>query len=116
MTQAANPPLTATLTIRRGGPGEPARSESRAVPFEAGQSVLDGLRWIRSHDDTTLAFRFSCINANACKECMMQIDGKTQYACTARLETREMQIAPLPNKALIRDLLTEIAPSDERLA
>lgn len=116
MTQAANPPLTATLTIRRGAPGEPARSESRAVPFEAGQSVLDGLRWIRSHDDPTLAFRFSCINANACKECMMQIDGKTQYACTARLETREMQIAPLPNKALIRDLLTEIAPSDERLA
>ena len=115
MTQAANPPLTATLTIRRGGPGEPARRESRAVPFEAGQSVLDGLRWIRSHDDPTLAFRFSCINANACKECMMQIDGKTQYACTARLETREMLIAPLPNKALIRDLLTEIAPSDERL-
>lgn len=115
MTQAGNPPLTATLTIRRGGPGEPARRESRAVPFEAGQSVLDGLRWIRSHDDPTLAFRFSCINANACKECMMQIDGKTQYACTARLETREMRIAPLPNKALIRDLLTEIAPSDERL-
>ena len=115
MSEAGNPPLTATLTIRRGVPGTPARNETHTVPFESGQSVLDGLRWIRSHDDPTLAFRFSCINANACKECMMQIDGKTQYACTARLEAREMQIAPLPNKALIRDLLTEIAPSDERL-
>ena len=115
MTRPVETTLTATLAIQRGGPGEAMRTETHAVPFEAGQSVLDGLRWIRSHDDATLAFRFSCINANACKECMMQIDGKTQYACTARLEAREMRIAPLPNKALIRDLWTEIAPSDERL-
>lgn len=115
MTRADNAPLKATLTIQRGVAGAAARTETREVPFEAGQSVLDGLRWIRSHHDPTLAFRFSCINANACKECMMQIDGKTQYACTARLEAREMQIAPLPNKTLIRDLWTEIAPSDERL-
>lgn len=106
---------TAILRIRRGGPGEPAREESFEVPFEPGQSVLDGLRWVRVHVDPTLAFRFSCINANACKECMMQIDGKTTYACTARLEARAMLIEPLPNKALIRDLVTEIAPPDERL-
>jgi succinate dehydrogenase/fumarate reductase-like Fe-S protein len=46
---------------------------------------------------------------------MMQVDGKTVYACTARLEPREMTVDPLPNKALVRDLVTEIAPSDERL-
>jgi succinate dehydrogenase/fumarate reductase-like Fe-S protein len=45
----------------------------------------------------------------------VSVDGKTVYACTARLEAREMKIAPLPNKALIRDLVTEIAPPDERL-
>ena len=106
---------TARLTIRRGAPGEMARNDVHDVPFEPGQSVLDGLRWIRTHGDPGLAFRFSCINANACKECMMQIDGKTTYACTARLEARAMLIEPLPNKALIRDLVTEIAPPDERL-
>jgi succinate dehydrogenase/fumarate reductase-like Fe-S protein len=58
--------------------------------------------------------RFSCINANACKECMIQLDGETIYACTARLEPREMTLTPLPNKALIRDLVTEIAPPSER--
>ena len=33
----------------------------------------------------------------------------------ARLEARDMLVEPLPNKALIRDLVTEIAPPDERL-
>ncbi len=106
---------TATLHVRRAVSGESARVETHAVPFEPGQSVLDALRWIRVHADPTLAIRFSCINANACKECMMQIDGKTQYACLARLEPRDMRIEPLRNKALIHDLVTEIAPSDERL-
>jgi succinate dehydrogenase/fumarate reductase-like Fe-S protein len=105
----------ATLKIRRGAPGEPPRYETHDVPFEPGQSVLDGLRWVRVHRDPTLAIRYSCINANACKECMMQVDGKTVYACTARLAPREMTVDPLPNKALVRDLVTEIAPTDERL-
>src|SRR5262249_9634580 len=106
---------TATLVVVRGGPGEPARIERHAVPFEPGQSVLDGLRWLRAHVDPTLAFRFSCINANACKECMMLIDGRVAYACTARLEARELQLAPLPGKPVLRDLATEVAPPDERL-
>jgi len=104
----------ARLVISRGVPGS-ERSEKHAVPFEAGQSVLDALRWIRAHSDPTLAIRYSCTSANTCKECMVSVDGKTVYACTARLEARQMHIAPLPNKALIRDLVTEIAPPDERL-
>jgi succinate dehydrogenase/fumarate reductase-like Fe-S protein len=102
--------LTAALLIRRGDAWQ--RFE---VAFERGQSVLDALRRIRAEQDPTLAFRFSCINANACKECMIELDGKVVYACTARLEPREMRLAPLPNKILLRDLATEIAPPDERL-
>ncbi len=102
--------MIATLQILRGEDWA-----SFEVPFEPGQSVLDGLRHIRLHTDPTLAFRFACINANACKECMMLLDGKTVYACTARLEPREMRLAPLANKTLVRDLVTEIAPPDERL-
>ena len=106
--------LTATLKIWRGTDKAAGRWETHAVPYEPGQSVLDGLRWIRVHRDPTLAIRFSCINANACKECMMELDGKTVYACTARLEAREMALAPLSNKRLVRDLVTEIAPPAER--
>jgi succinate dehydrogenase/fumarate reductase-like Fe-S protein len=105
----------ARLKIRRGRGGEAGRFEIYEVPFEPGQSVLDGLRWIRANRDPTLAIRFSCINANACKECMVEIDGVTHYACTARLEPREIMVEPLPNKALVRDLVTEIAPPAERI-
>ena len=105
----------ATLKIRRGTSSEPARWEIFEVPFEPGQSVLDGLRWLRINKDPSLAIRFSCINANACKECMMLIDGEVDYACTTRLHEGEMTILPLPKKKLIGDLVTEIAPPDERL-
>jgi succinate dehydrogenase/fumarate reductase-like Fe-S protein len=107
--------LTARLQIWRGLAREDGRIESYDVPFEPGQSVLDGLRWIRANHDPALAIRFSCINANACKECMVEIDGATAYACTTRLEAREMTVRPLPNKTLVRDLVTEIAPPGERL-
>lgn len=85
------------------------------MPFEPGQTVLDGVRWIRAHLDPQLAIRYSCINANACKECMVRVDGKTVYACLTRLREGEMLVEPLPNKALVKDLVTEIAPPDERL-
>ena len=106
----------ATLTIWRGSDPEHGRWESYEVPFEHGQSVLDGLRWIRINRDPGLAIRYSCINANACKECMIELDGKTVYACTARLKPGEMKLAPLSNKRLVRDLVTEIAPPAERFA
>ena len=105
---------TATLKIWRGQDKASGHWETHAVPFERGQSVLDGLRWIRVNKDPSLAIRFSCINANACKECMIQVDGKTVYACTTRLVEGEMTLEPLPNKALVKDLVTEIAPPAER--
>jgi succinate dehydrogenase/fumarate reductase-like Fe-S protein len=105
----------AKLKVWRGDAADAGRWEHYDVPFEHGQSVLDGLRWIRANHDPSLAIRFSCINANACKECMMLIDGKVDYACTVRLKQGATTLAPLPKKALIRDLVTEIAPPDERL-
>ena len=107
--------MKATLAISRGGSGEPAKVETFEVDFNPGQSVLDGLRILRRDQDPTLAFRFACINANACKECMMLIDGTVDYACTTRLKEGTTTLGPLPKKVLIRDLVTEIAPPDERL-
>jgi succinate dehydrogenase/fumarate reductase-like Fe-S protein len=108
--------MKTTLIVHRGAPEEAPREARWEVPFEPGQSVLDALRWIRAHRDASLAIRYSCTNANTCKECMVRIDGKTGYACTARLREGEMRIEPLPNKRLVRDLVTEIAPPDERLS
>ena len=106
----------ATLIVQRGEGDSRIFRQSYRIDYEPGESVLDGLRRIRIEQDRTLAFRYSCINANACKECMLLLDGKVTYACTARLEPREMRLEPLPNKPLIRDLVTGIAPPDERIA
>ncbi len=102
--------MKAVLDIARGD-----RRQDFALDFGPGESVLDGLRRLRETQDATLAFRYACLNANACKECMMLLDGRVIYACTARLEERRMKLDPLPNKSLLRDLATSIAPPDERL-
>lgn len=104
----------AILLVRRGGPDVLSFWSRFEIAYDPGHSVLDGLRQIREESDPSLAFRYSCINANACKECMIELDGKTVYACIARLQPREMTLAPLSNKKLVRDLVTEIAPPTER--
>jgi succinate dehydrogenase/fumarate reductase-like Fe-S protein len=107
--------MKAQLAITRGTPGETPHVELFEVDFAPGLSILDGLRALRRDQDPSLAFRYACINANACKECMMLIDGTVDYACTVRLKEGVTTLAPLPKKALVRDLVTEIAPPDERL-
>ena len=105
-----------TIRVRRGTPDEPSRIETFTVPYTEGMSVLDAVMWVHAHVDSTLAIRYACINANACKECMVRVDGKTGYACTSRLGAEGALIEPLDNKALIRDLVTDIVPPKERLA
>ncbi len=105
----------ATLIVQRASLGETPHFDRFDVPFEPGQSVLDGIRYVRAHFDPTVSIRYSCINANACKECMILVNKKVVYACTRRLEPGEMTLQPLPNKTLVRDLVTEIAPPDERI-
>ena len=106
---------TVTIGIRRGVPGEEPRIARYKVPYREGMSVLDAVMWVHANLDSTLAVRYACINANACKECMVQGDGKTGYACTTRLEPAGALIEPLDNKPLIRDLMTDIVPPKERL-
>lgn len=105
------------LQVQRGSGEGPSHVNDYAIPSDAAASLLDCLRWVRSHLDSTLAFRYSCINANACKECMMHLDGEVVYACLARPEPGVAHyVAPMPNKVRVRDLVTEIAPTKERLS
>ena len=107
--------VTTELRVRRGGAGDEARYEVYRVPYEEGMSVLDALVWIRAHGDSSLAFRYGCVNANACKTCMALVDGQVAYMCTARLTPAGGRVEPLPKRPLIRDLVTDTVPDDERL-
>ena len=106
----------ALLRIRRGTGDEPPHYQEFAVPFEEGATVLDALIWIRTQCDPSLAIRYSCINGNVCKECTIAIDGAVDYACTTRLRgDRVVTLDPLPGKTVLRDLVSEMRPSRERL-
>ena len=58
---------TAIMRIVRSGPGLAEETETFTVPYETGASVLDGLIWLRENRDPSLAFRYSCTNANVAR-------------------------------------------------
>jgi len=105
---------TARSRIWRGSSRESGHYQEFDVAFEEGDSVLDGLVRIRMRQDPDLAIRFSCFNANVCKECTMLIDGKVEYACIAKLRAGVIQLDPVPNLPILRDLVTDSLSHKER--
>lgn len=86
---------------------EPTRVETYDVPEFDGMTVLDALLWVREHHDPSLAVRFSCRSANACRECIAVVDGERTYSCTVPA-VGEVSIEPLPNKPLLHDLAVDL--------
>ncbi len=111
-------PTTGVMTeirVWRGRAADEGRYDVYRVPYEEGMSVLDALVWVRGHVDSSLAVRYGCVNANACKTCMALVDGQVAYMCTARLTPAGGKVEPLPKRPLIRDLVTDTVPDDEKL-
>ncbi len=115
-TTSKTEPRTVSLTVKRGTNADDTRMETFTLPYSPGMSVLDALISIQRTIDSSLAFRYSCINANACKECSVTVDGEVTYACTARLTEAGAVVEPLAGKRLIRDLVTDTIPTKEHLA
>lgn len=106
---------SAQLKIWRGTSRDDGDYQKFDIEFEEGESVLDALVALRRDRVPDLAVRFSCFNANVCKECTMLINGEVQYACIAKLKSGETQIDPLPNRRLLRDLITDTLSNAEKL-
>lgn len=90
------------LTIDRSHGG----TDSYEVPEFEGMTVLDALLWVREHCDPSLAVRFSCRSANACRECIAVVDGQRAYTCTVAA-TGDVEVAPLPNQPRLHDLAVD---------
>ncbi len=114
-TTPANKSRPARLKIWRGTSRDDGKYQTFDIVFEEGESVLDALVALRCDRAPDLAVRFSCFNANVCKECTMLIDGEVQYACIAKLKSGETQLDPLPNRNLLRDLMTDTLSNSEKL-
>ena len=75
-----------------------------------GPMVLDVLIHIKNTMDSTLTFRRSC-REGVCGSCAMNVGGRNTLACThgwAEVPGREVGISPLPNQAVVKDLVPDL--------
>ena len=81
------------------------------VPRHASQTVLDVVTHIQRVLDPTLAYRFAC-RVGMCGSCAMTVNGVARWTCRTHVDkvaqNDQMEIAPLRNLPVIRDLVTDM--------
>lgn len=88
------------------------------VPFEQELSVLGALTYIKDELDGTLSFRWSCRQA-ICGSCGMMVNGNPKLSCQTfvrDLLPGPIQIEPLMNLPIERDLVVSIEPFVKKLS
>jgi succinate dehydrogenase/fumarate reductase iron-sulfur protein len=102
-----------TVAIQRFAPEADARPrlEQHRVEVADSASILDVLFALQRGPAPDLAFRFSC-RVGMCGSCAMVVNGREQLTCStlARLLGPRLQIEPLRNLPLLRDLVVDLAP------
>lgn len=79
-----------------------------AAGLNANPGFIEGLESIYMEQDDTLAFRRYCCALLYCNSCLMLVNGKKVNACLYILEPEtELEIAPIPGKRVLRDLMVE---------
>ena len=81
------------------------------VPRHASQTVLDVVTHIQRVLDPTLAYRFAC-RVGMCGSCAMTVNGQARWTCRTHvdkvLKNDGIEIAPLRNLPIVRDLVTDM--------
>jgi len=84
---------------------------SYEVPRQESQSVLDVVTYIQRHIDPTLSYRFAC-RVGMCGACAMTVNGVARWTCRTHVakvaEGNAIQIAPLANLPVVKDLVTDM--------
>jgi fumarate reductase iron-sulfur subunit len=90
---------------------EAGRFERFEVPRAESQTVLDVVSYIQRHLDPTLAYRFAC-RVGMCGSCAMTVNGRARWTCRTHVarvaQGGSLEIAPLANLPVIRDLATDM--------
>lgn len=103
-----------TVSVWRGS--EAGAFQAFEVPRRASQTVLDVVVWIQQHADPSLAYRYAC-RVGMCGSCAMMVNGKPRWTCRTRVQTvggDQLEIAPLRNLPVIRDLAVDMTPFFEK--
>jgi fumarate reductase iron-sulfur subunit len=81
------------------------------VPRQPSQTVLDVVTYIQRTLDPTLAYRFAC-RVGMCGSCAMTVNGVPRWTCRTHvdkvLKNETIEIGPLRNLPLIRDLVVDM--------
>ncbi len=87
------------------------------VPRRENQTVLDVVTWVQRHLEPTLAYRFAC-RVGMCGSCAMTVNGRPRWTCRTHVATvagrGALEIGPLRNLPVIRDLAVDMTPFFER--
>jgi len=81
------------------------------VPRYPSQTVLDVVTHIQRKLDPTLAYRYAC-RVGMCGSCAMTVNGAPRWTCRTHvdkvLRNENLEISPLKNLPVIRDLVTDM--------
>jgi fumarate reductase iron-sulfur subunit len=81
------------------------------VPRHASQTVLDVVTHVQRHLDPTLAYRYAC-RVGMCGSCAMTVNGAPRWTCRTHVDkvarNGSLEISPLRNLPVIRDLVTDM--------
>jgi fumarate reductase iron-sulfur subunit len=79
--------------------------------------VLDVVTCVQRHLDPTRAYRFAC-RVGVCGSCAMMVNGRPRWTCrtlVAKVSTGgRIEIGPLENLPVIKDLATDMRPFFEK--
>lgn len=119
-TASGQPDATGSrrLRIARRRPGQArARIQQFTVAVAPDATLLDALREIRSHHDSSLTLRYSCCHSS-CGTCGMRMNGREVLACVTPLADAgpgPILVEPLANARVEHDLVVDMRDLYDRL-
>ena len=91
--------------------GAEGRFQEFEVPRHPSQTVLDVVTYIQRALDQTLAYRYAC-RVGMCGSCAMTVNGVPRWTCRTHVDKvirqDRIEIGPLKNLPVIRDLVTDM--------
>jgi len=100
-----------TFVVTRFDPDkdEVPKTQSYEIPVQSDWKVLDALNYIKDEVDPTLSHRWSCRMA-VCGSCGMMVNGEPKLTCKVSLAEYgdTVEVAPLSNFPVVRDLVVEL--------
>jgi fumarate reductase iron-sulfur subunit len=104
-----------TVSLWRGA--QRGRYELYSVPLRENQTVLDVVTFVQRHLDSTLSYRFAC-RVGVCGSCAMTVNGRPRWTCRTHISSvakrGHLEIGPLENLPIIKDLVTDMRPFFEK--